>query len=173
MKTTTKIVAGTIAAFSFVTAGAVFAHSGMGPGMGMGMGQGPGMGMHGRMQPGATAADAAARLEAVKAELKILPAQEAAWQAFAGVMQKQAAEREAMRAQMQGQMQAQGANAAAPVDRSAHFEAMSKFREEHMVARSAALKDLYAVLTPEQKLIADQQLSPMPGHRMAGRSPAR
>jgi len=175
MKTTTKIIAGTIAAFSFITAGAVFAHPGMGQGQGMGYGPGMGMGMsgmHGRMQGPETAAAAATRLEAVKAELKITAAQESAWQAFAAVLQQQAVARDAMRAQMQSQMQVPGPNAA-PADRSAHFESMAKFREEHMAARSAALKDLYAVLTPEQKLVADQRLNVMAGHRMAGRGPAK
>jgi Spy/CpxP family protein refolding chaperone len=74
-----------------------------------------------------------------------------------------------MRAQMQAQMH--GPNAT-PADRSAHFEAMSKFRDEQLAARSAALKDLYAVLTPEQKLIADQRLMPGHGPGMAWRAPA-
>jgi hypothetical protein len=176
MKTTTKIIAGTIAAFSFVTAGVVFAHPGMGQGQGMAYGPGMGMGMHGRMQGPETAAAAATRLEAVKAGLNITAAQDGAWQAFAAVLQQQAAAREAMRAQMQAQMQTQMQGqgpSAAPADRSAHFEAMSKFREEHTAARSAALKDLYAVLTPEQKLIADQRLNTMPGPRMAWRAPAK
>jgi LTXXQ motif family protein len=181
MKTTTKIVAGAVAALSLAAASAVFAHQGMGPGMGMGTGPGagPGMGMgygmghgmrggmHGPESVGVTTA----RLADLKAELKITPAQDSAWQAYATVVQQQATAREAMRAQMQAQMQAP--DATAPVDRSARHEAMSKLRDQHFAARSAAVKDLYAVLTPEQKTLAEQRLSVMPGHGMALRAPAK
>ena len=165
MKTITKIVAGTVATVSLAAAGLVFAHPGMSPGMGMGM--------HGGMYGGGMygAETAAARLADLKTELKITAAQDSAWQAFVAAVQQQAAARDAMRAQMQAQMQAQGPNAT-PADRSAHFEAMSKFRDEQLAARSAALKDLYAVLTPEQKLIADQRLMPGHGPGMAWRAPA-
>jgi len=165
MKTITKIAAGTVAALSLTAAGLVFAHPGMG--MGMGPGMGPGIGMHGGMYGGMYGADtAAARLADLKTELKITAAQDGAWQAFVAVMQQQAAARDAMRAQMQGPN-------ATPADRSAHFEAMSKFRDEHLAARSAALKDLYAVLTPEQQRIADQRLMPGHGPGMAWRAPAK
>jgi len=165
MKTINKIVAGTVAVFSLAAVGLVSAHPGMG------MGSGMGWGMHGGMHGGMYGADnAAARLADLKSELKITAAQDGAWQSFVAVMQQQAAARDALRAQMQGQMQ--GPNAT-PADRSAHFEAMSKFRDEHLAARSAALKDLYAVLTPEQKLIADQRLMPGRGPGMAWRAPAK
>jgi protein CpxP len=177
MKTTTKIVAGTMAALSLATASAVFAHQGMGPGMGMGPEMGPGMGfgmghgMRGGMHGPESAAVSAARLSDLKAELKITPAQDSAWQAYTTVVQQQAAVREAMRTQMQAQMQAP--NAAAPVDHGAQHEAMSKLRDQHFAARSAAVKDLWAVLTPEQKTLAEQRLSVMPGHGMAWRAPAK
>jgi len=183
MKTTTKIVAGTVAALSLATASAVFAHQGMGPGMGTGMGMGPGAGpgmgmgygmgpgmrggMHGPESVGVTTA----RLVDLKTELKITPAQDSAWQAYATVVQQQAAAREAMRTQMQAQMQA--SNAGTPVDRSAQHEAMRQLRDQHFAARSAAVKDLYAVLTPEQKTLAEQRLSVMRGHGMAWRAPAK
>ncbi len=175
MKTTTKIVAGTIAALSLAAAGAVFAHQGMGMGMGagpgMGMGSGMSHGMRGGMHGPESAAVTAARLSDLKAELKITPTQDSAWQAYASVVQQQAATRESMRQQMQAQMQEK--SAAAPVDRSARHEAMSQQREQHFAARSAAVKDLYAVLTPEQKALAEQRLSAMPGHGMAWRTPAK
>jgi hypothetical protein len=177
MKTSIKIIAGTITVLALATAGAVFAHPGMGPGYGMGMGPGYGMGMgpgHGMGMRGAMAGpDAAAwmtsRLAEVKTELKITPAQDAAWQAFTTVVQQQAAAGQALRAQML----AQNPGAVTPADRSAQFEAMSKLREQHQAARDAALKDLYAVLSPEQKQLADQWLHGMPGHRMAWRAPAK
>jgi Spy/CpxP family protein refolding chaperone len=191
MKTTTKFAAVSLATLSIAVASAVFAHPGMGfgPGMGpgMGYGMGPGMGMGYGMGPGygmgmgpgmrggmagpETPAVVGARLSDLKTELKITAAQDGAWQAYAMVVQKQAEQRQALRTQMQAQMQ--DPKAAAPVDRAAQHEAMTKVRDEHLAARSAALKDLYAVLTPEQKALADQQLQAMPGHRMAGRGWAR
>jgi Spy/CpxP family protein refolding chaperone len=181
MKNTTKFVAVSLATMSIAVASAVFAHPGMGagPGMGYGMGMGQGMGpgygigpgMRGGMFGAETPAVVGARLSDLKTELKITAAQEGAWQAYAAVVQTQAEQRQAHRTQMQAQMQ--DPQAAANMDRSAQHEAMMKVRDEHLAARSAALKDLYAVLTPEQKALADQRLQSMPGHRMAGRGWAR
>jgi Spy/CpxP family protein refolding chaperone len=50
---------------------------------------------------------------------------------------------------------------------------MMKAREQHLAARTAAIKDLQAVLTPEQRAIADSKLQPMRGHRMAMRGMGR
>lgn len=182
MKTTTKFAAVTLATLSLAVASAVFAHPGMGygpgmghgmgPGMGMGYGMGPGMhGMRGGMVGPESPAVTGARLSDLKTELKITAAQDSAWQAYATVVQTQAEQRQAHRTQMQALMQ--DPKAAAAVDHAAQHEAMMKLRDEHLAARSAALKDLYAVLTPEQKALADQRLQAMPGHRMAGRAWAR
>ena len=191
MKTTTKFAAITLATLSIAAASAVLAHPGMGMGYGpdagagpcaaAGAGCGPGMGygmhggrhggMHGGMVGPETPAVTAARLSDLKTELKITSVQDGAWQAYAAVVQQQAEQRQAMRTQMQAQMQ--DPKAAAAVDRTAQREAMMKLRSEHLAARSAALKDLYAVLTPEQKALADQRLGGGHGHRMAMRPPAR
>jgi Spy/CpxP family protein refolding chaperone len=181
MKTTTKFAAVSLATLSLALASAVFAHPGMGfgpgmgpgmdHGMGMGMGYGMGPGMHGGMVGPETPAVVGARLSDLKTELKITAAQDGAWQAYVAVVQKQAEQRQALRTQMQAQMQ--DPKAAAPVDRAAQHEAMMKVRDEHLATRSAALKDLYTVLTPEQKALADQRLQAMPGHRLAGRAWAR
>lgn len=186
MKTTTKIAAAALAAMSLAAAGTVLAHPGAGPGMspgmgmGMGMGMGPGMGhgmpaMHGGMGPGMrgamhgpqTAATAATWLATMKDELKITPAQEATWQAYATVVQQQSAARETMRTEMQARMHAQPQDP--KVDLAASREAMIKLHDAHFAARTAALKDLQAVLTPEQRLFADRRLAPGAGHRMAWR----
>jgi len=198
MKTTTKLAAVTLATLSLAAASAVFAHSGMGMGYGTGAGMGPGagtgpcagasagtgpgmgpgMGMHGGMRGmrggmvgPETPAVTGARLSDLKTELKITAAQDGAWQAYAAVVQQQAEQRQAMRTQRQAQMQ--DPKAAAAVDRAAQREAMMKLRDEHLAARGAVLKDLYAVLTPEQKALADQRLSGGHGHRMAMRAPGR
>lgn len=185
MKNTTKFVAVSLATLSLAVASAAFAHPGVGagPGMGYGMGMGHGMvpgygmgmgigpGMRGGMFGAETPAVVGARLSDLKTELKITTAQDGAWLAYAAVVQTQAEQRLAHRTQMQAQMQ--DPKAAANVDPSAQHEAMMKVRDEHLAARSAALKDLYAVLTPEQKALADQRLQAVPGHRMAGRGWAR
>lgn len=189
MKTTTQIATLTLATLTLAAAGAVFAHPGMGYGMGYGMGPGsaqsmgygmgpgagPGMGMgpgmRGPMQGPQDAAAVGTRLAQLKAELKITAAQEGAWNAYAAVAQQQAETRLAQRAQMQALMQ--DPQAAAALDRSAHREAMLKLRDEHLAARGEALKNLQAVLTPEQQTLAAQRLDGGRGHRMTMRGPGR
>jgi Spy/CpxP family protein refolding chaperone len=188
MKSTTKIIAAAAATVSLAVAGAVYAHpgmgmgpgmgwGGMGPGMGMGqgMGMGPGMGMRG-MGPGAgasagagfdMAAAATARAAQLKSQLKITPEQEQAWQAYETLVAQQAASMQAMRDQFHAQVQ-DAQPGAAPPDFAAHRQSMIALRETHQTTHSAALKDLYAVLTPEQRTIADRNLSWEP-HRMQGR----
>lgn len=136
----------------------------MGPGMGHGMHGGMHGGMRGGMRAGMAGpqapADVTARLSDLKTELKITDAQEGAWQAFTAASQQQAEQRFEMHTQMQS---------AAPADRAAHYEAMKAVREAQFAARSKALTDLYAVLTPEQKALADQQLRGRHGQGMAMR----
>lgn len=182
MKTTSRIAAVSLAVLTLGLAGAVAAHPGMGmgqgtgPGMGQGAGPGTSQGMYGGMRGGMrsglagpqTPADVAARLSDLKAELKITEAQAGAWQAFAALAQQQVEQREATRTQMQAQLQN-----ATPEERAAHYETMKTARETQFAARSKALTDLYAVLTPEQKAVADQQLRGPNGQRMAMRGRGR
>ena len=86
-------------------------------------------------------------------------------------MQQQAEQRLAQRTQMQAQLQ--DPKAAATLDRNAHREAMLKLRDEHLAARGEALKNLQAVLTPEQRVLAAQRLDGGRGHRMSMRGPGR
>lgn len=152
---------------------------GMGPGYGMGYGMGPGYGMHHGPGPGMwqgmgpgrwlgmgpqgpmTPDAAGARLDALKAELKITPAQETAWQAYAGVIQRQVQEHDALRTQMHEQMR----SATSPADMTALRETMFKQREAHFATREAARKDLLAALTAEQKAVLDQRQGPFAGGR--------
>lgn len=176
MKPTTTFAAVVLAALSFAAANTVFAHPGMGMGPGMGQGMGPGMGQHAgpgmrhSMGGPETAAVVQARLAALKAELKITAAQESAWAAYAGVVQQQAEQREATRTQMQTRMHDPKLSDA---ERTALRDSMMKTRDQHLVARTAAIKDLQAVLTPEQRAIADTRLQPLRGHRMAMRGMGR
>ena len=174
MKLTYKIIAGVAASLSLAAAGVVYANPGMGMGMGMGQGMnmgmghgmagamGGGMGMAGGMSGIDVGAMAATRLADLKAELKITPTQEAAWLTFENQAKQQAAAMQTMRSQMHNQQAG-----TTSTDFAAQRDAMIKLHDGNQAARDAALKDLYAVLTPEQKAIADQRLNAMGGHRTA------
>jgi Spy/CpxP family protein refolding chaperone len=128
------------------------------------MGYGPG---YGRGGPGAgagfsPAAAADGRLAALKTELNITANQESAWQAFATKAKAQVESMQAQRAQ------AFAANQTAP-ERLAQRAEFAKQRAAHVEAMSATVKDLYDVLTPEQKAIADQRLAFGAMGPMAGR----
>lgn len=171
MKTSTKIIAATLAVVSFAAVSVVSAHPGggwgmgsgpgvgmMGPGQGMGQGMGMGMGGMGFDSP----AVLTARLGDLKAALKITPAQEAAWQKYEVQLRQQVATRQAFHTAMQTQMQ----DPKATIDHNAQHEAMSKL----FTAQQTARDELYAVLTPEQKALADQQAQPSHGHHMGSRA---
>lgn len=169
MKRTHRITAATLAALSLAAATAVFAHGGSG----MGPGSGPMGAMRGASAPGGPqgTGDPTARMEThlstLKAELKITPAQEPAWQAFVGQAKQQAQGHQAMRGTMQG------GTGSAP-DRMAQHTEMMKQHVAGMEKMNSALKDLYAALTPEQKATADKRFGhqggpmggPMGGHAM-------
>lgn len=193
MKRAAKIAIGVATAVSLGLAAAVVsAHphgygpgwgmgQGMGPGYGPGGGMGPGMGHMGRgpmgygpmgpgMGPQAWANPAAAaewRLSGLKSELRITAAQEPAWKAFADQTKQQA---EAMQALITGAQG--GAQATAPERLELHNQIMKK-RQEQMEKASAAFRELYAVLTPEQKALADQRFAMMGGRGWAFNRPAK
>ena len=132
---------------------------GYGPGAGMGRGMGPmgygrGMGPQGYGNPGAMAD---ARLAYLKSELKITPAQEPAWKTFSDQAKQQAEAMQGWRAVMQG-----GTQATAPERLELRDQIMKK-RQEQMEKSTAAFKDLYAALTPEQKTFADERFGGGPG----------
>jgi Spy/CpxP family protein refolding chaperone len=176
MKRATKIAIGVGTALTLGLAAAVVsAHPhgygpgygmGQGPGYGMGMGYGPGpgmgrgMGARGYGNPGAMADG---RLAYLKSELKITSAQETAWKAFADSAKQQAEAMQALRTTMQGSTQA-----TAP-ERMELRNKIMKQRQEQVEKSTAAFKDLYAALAPEQKTIADQRFGAGrgygPGHR--------
>ncbi|OIP09261.1 MAG: hypothetical protein COW56_06240 [Rhodocyclales bacterium CG17_big_fil_post_rev_8_21_14_2_50_68_7] len=166
MKRSYQILATLAAASSLALAAAVYAQPG---GWGGAMPMGPMMGAQGPAGPmmmggpGKHAAhDPEAHLRELKAELKINAEQEGAWQAFATQANAQAA---TMKAMFESMRQAAGP---AP-ERMESRVAMMKTRVAGMEAMSAALKDLYAVLTPEQKAIADQRFGHMRGRGYAPR----
>jgi len=136
-------------------------NGGYGPGM---MGHG-GRGHHGG--PGHMWSNPKAAVEghlaSLKVELKITPDQENAWQAFAGKARSQADTMIARREKFRGQAQA-NQQLPAPERLALRTERM-KEGLANMEAMTVAVKDLYNVLTPEQKALADQQLArgPMGG----------
>jgi hypothetical protein len=150
-------------------------HGMMGMGQGMGHGHmGMGAGMHagmGPMQGPEAPATVSARLADSKAQLKITSAQEAAWGKYAALVTQQAEAHATMRTQMHAQMS--DPKTASTVDHAAQRETMHKLQQDNLAARNTALTDLYAVLTPEQKAVADQRLQGPRGPRMAGHTPGK
>lgn len=142
------------------------AGSGYGPRAGMGPGAGYGPGMmsrtHGRFGAGNPAAMVAGHLAALKVELKITRDQEGAWEKFAAAAGKQVESMPAQREQMFADMTAK--DVPAP-ERLAKRTAVAKQHIAAMETMTAAVTDLYAALTPEQKKIADDLLArgPMGG----------
>jgi len=97
--------------------------------------------------------NAQARLDKLKTALKIQPAQESAWQAFASKVE---AQREKMKSLHQ---QAKPDEALSLPDRlDRHLSAM-KEREADLQDMSTATKNLYAALSPEQRAVMDKHFS--------------
>jgi Spy/CpxP family protein refolding chaperone len=169
MKRATKIVITLGTALSLgLAAAAVSAHphgygmdlgmmGGYGPGNGMGPGMmggyGPRYGMHGWGNTDES-------LAALKSELGITDKQDSAWQAFAKNAKQQQENRLAWFAKMQ-----EARSAGSAPERLAQQTEFIKQRQVEMEANAAALKNLYAALTPEQKAIADQRFGDVrPGY---------
>ena len=151
---------------------------GMGPGHGMGWSGGPGYGMHGYgmgpgfgMGPGYGRgmfnADPGAVEEGftgLKSELAITDKQETAWQAFVNNAKKQTENRQAWFEKMR---EARAAGSAPEL--LAQQTEIMKQRQAELESSATALKNLYAVLTPEQKAIADQRFGGFgPGYQAQG-----
>jgi len=185
MRNTRKVLIGMLAAAGLAAASlAVYADppGGFGPGgdgcaFGAGTtggGHGPGMmggGPRGGFGPGAAAGGGPvervdARLAYVKNELKITAEQESAWDAYATQVKAQAATMAAFHAQ--GPSTAQSA-----AERIEQHAARMKLRAEQAQATSKAVKELYAVLTPEQQTIANQHFGGQRFGQAAGRGYGR
>ncbi len=162
MKRATGIAVAVGLALGIGTAVVVAQPYGMGGGM---MGGGPGMMMGGGMMggPGMMGGyNIEDRLAAQKSALKITPEQERAWSAYADVAKKQF---ESMRAQHEAMWKS------APSSSAERYELHSKFmsqRAQEHETLSAAYKELYSALTPEQRAIADQRGGYGPGGRGPG-----
>ena len=149
MKRTYKIAAGIVVSLGLAAGAYAFQGGGFGPCNG----DGPRAGVVGpRGGPGNfnPSAMIEGRLAYQKAELNITKAQEPAWEAYSTKARAQAGIMLAMRGTMQN-------TEASATDRIEQRTALMKQHLAQAETMAAALKDLYAVLTPEQKAIADQQ----------------
>jgi len=164
MKTLSKLAIGAVAGVGIALAAATFAHGpgyGYGPGYRMGgYGMGPGMmggyggyGMHGGFGPGAGMYGMhgygpgawGAGLDSLKTELKLTGKQTKAWDAF----------ETAVRGQQESMIATHNAMWNTGPNPEAHIAFMQQ-RLEGLKAVQKARSDLYSVLTPEQKTIADR-----------------
>jgi hypothetical protein len=164
MKRNHKIIAGLVVAATL--SGVAFARGG---GYGGCDGSGP-------MAMGAQGQQAVARfnpgqrverhLEQLKNQLQLNPQQEPLWQAFVEQMQEQAGKgmkslRVARTAPADGQLTAP--------ERMAQMQERMQERLNAMVAVQESFKQLYAALTPEQRLLADEYAAQMGKRPMRGK----
>ncbi|MDA1116491.1 MAG: Spy/CpxP family protein refolding chaperone [Proteobacteria bacterium] len=129
--------------------------AGMGYGMhggGMGFGAGMGYGMHGGgMGFGAGPEATENRLADLKSQLGITAQQETAWQAFVN----SAKQREKSRQSWFDKMHEARTAGSLPERLAQHDEVFKQHQAERQAA-TAALKDLYTALSPEQRTVADE-----------------
>ena len=92
------------------------------------------------------------QLAGLKSELGIIATQETAWQAFVKSAKQRDEGRQAWFAKMH-----EARSAGSLPELLAQQDEMFKQHQTERQATTAALKDLYAVLTPEQKTIADRR----------------
>lgn len=129
---------------------------------------------HGRMDPAKMEQMVKERLGDFKAKLKITPAQEGAWTTFVAAMKPGA--------EMMGKRPDRAEMEKLPLPE--RIDKMRTLRKEHMAAmegnmdkRDEAIKTFYAVLTPEQKKIADAEHNKMmsrhPGMRADKAAPSK
>lgn len=162
MKSTRNIVVGIAAVASLGIAAAVYAVDGPAPGFGPGPGMGPMGGLHGphgmhgaRGQAGNfdPAALIDARMAYVKSALKITTGQEAVWNAYSDKVKQQAQAMKAARATA-----AQAAALPAPERLTQQLAQMQQHLDSMKSLVSTEMKNLYDILTPEQKAVADKVL---------------
>jgi Spy/CpxP family protein refolding chaperone len=98
-------------------------------------------------------------LDKLKADLKIQPSQEGAWQAYAQKVKEKGEKMKALHQQAHA-----NANLTLPerLDQQISF---MKQREANMEEMAVTLKALYATLTPEQRVVMDKHFSHRKRHR--------
>ena len=112
------------------------------------------------------AARAEARIAYVKAELKITPAQQAAFDRYAQVIRDNAAATQKTFQDMRGgRDRIQNMNAIERVEQRAK---MAQLHDQQQQQYLAAFRPLYASLSPDQKKVADDLAAPHFGHGFRG-----
>ncbi len=107
-----------------------------------------------------------ARLAYIKAALKITDAQQTQWENFADVMRRQAKDADARIQEHRAKMTSgAGHNLPTAIERLEHRQAFMATASARIGERLAAQKPLYAVLSPEQRQIADRVLAGPGGKR--------
>jgi len=96
------------------------------------------------------------RLARLKSDLKITAAQETAWNAYAEQIKQHAGEMQALHNTMQSG--ASGNTRPTAPERAERQAQFAKQQQEYLERLAVLTKDLYAVLTPEQRTLADQRL---------------
>ena len=146
-----RIMIGVIAAGLGATSFAALADRGCGP-----MGAGPAMsGEHGR-SPEKMAAHFEKRQSELHGKLKLNANQEGAWNAYIDRIKPVAPSQRPDRAEIE--------KLPAP-ERMERMYGFMQENQKRMADRIAATKEFYAVLTPEQKKIFDDEFRPGRGHR--------
>jgi hypothetical protein len=106
-------------------------------------------------------ARAEARIAYVKSELKITPAQEAAFDKYAQAIRDNAATTQKSFEDMRAQRGQPGQNQSmSAIDRVEQRAKMAQMRDQEQQKYLAAFRPLYASLSPDQKKIADQLATP-------------
>jgi hypothetical protein len=111
-------------------------------------------------------ARAEARIAYVKAELKITPAQQAAFDRYAQVIRDNAATMQKNFKDMRGQRDQQKTMNA--IDRVEQRAKMAQARDQYEQQYLAAFKPLYTSLSADQKKVADDLATPHFGHGFRG-----
>ena len=124
--------------------------------------------MHGR-RDGQHRFDFGARAEGriayLKAELKITPAQQAAFDRYAQVIRENAATTQKTFQDMRGRGPNQNMSAMERIEQRAK---MAQLRDQQMQQSLAAFRPLYASLSPDQKKVADNIAAPHFGRGFRG-----
>lgn len=116
-------------------------------------------GHHHAWKQGDRQADMQKHLDKLKADLKIQPSQEGAWQAYTAKLQEQGAKMKALH-----QQAGAGTQALTLPERLDQRSAFMKQRLADREETNTLLKALYTSLTPEQRVIMDQRFSHDKGH---------
>lgn len=133
---------------------------GMGPGSGMGYGMAYGNGPQGRFGSDAGTQN----LTELRSELGITARQEPAWKAFVNSTKREDENRQAWFDKMH-----EARTAGSLPELLAQQNEIAKQRQADRESTTATLKSLYAALTPEQKVLADERLGGFaPGYGARG-----